>query len=296
MINCSYYRLAEYKIIKGEDGHIWWEKHSGFCAVKMGSCFVNGSILFIEPSHTSQENGFLKGEFIDQLNSLPKWEKTKYYCTNFKIFKCEIDQNRKHSSTNNQFLQSKNQGDISYRLGQFEIIEKMDGKLLWKSYSGREAIKVGTGYIDSNILFLRLKEVEKAKIIKQDFLQRLFRLPIWEKTNFFCHHYTLYSCETNEICFGLESVLSNKAGNNIGVLKKMPHQIESNFFNPKPATVTFTQDYLKKIWSFCSISLLFILKLLFGLIIIILKALKIVVEKCVLGGKRLVRRVLRFLK
>jgi len=133
MFKREYYRLAEYKIIAGEDDHIWWETHSGFCAVKMGRCFVNGNILFIEPGHTSEENGFLKGEFLDQRNRFPKWEKTNYYCTSFKIVKCKTDQKRKPSSANNKFSQPTTQEDVSYRLGQFEIIGKKDGNLLWKS-------------------------------------------------------------------------------------------------------------------------------------------------------------------
>ena len=174
MINCKYYRLAENKIIEGEDGHVWWETHPGFCAVKMGRCFVNGSILFIEPGHTSEENGFLKGEFLDQLNRLPKWKKTKYYCTSFKIVKCEVDQNRKPSPAINQFFQSPNQGDVSYRLGKFEIIEQMDGKLLWKSYSGRGTIKVGTSYVDGDILLFGRGEPEKTNIEQNE--QNVFKL------------------------------------------------------------------------------------------------------------------------
>jgi len=295
MINCKYYRLAENKIIEGEDGHVWWETHPGFCAVKMGRCFVNGSILFIEPGHTSEENGFLKGEFLDQLNRLPKWKKTKYYCTSFKIVKCEVDQNRKPSPAINQFFQSPNQGDVSYRLGKFEIIEQMDGKLLWKSYSGRGTIKVGTSYVDGDILLFGRGEPEKTNIIKKDFLERLFLLPAWGKTNLFCQHYTLYSCETNTICFDLdENVLSNKNENDTGVFKKRSPQIESNL-KPKTATVTFTQNHLKTFWSFCSILVLFILKVLFWLIIIVLKGLKIFIEGCALGGKRLLKWVLQFL-
>ena len=295
MIKIEYYRLAEYKIIEGEDGHIWWETHSGFCSVKTGRCFVNGNILFIEPGHTSEENGFLKGEFLDQLNRLPKWAKTNYYCTSFNIVKCKTDQNRKPSSRNNKFSQATTQEDVSYRLGQFEIIEKKDGKLLWKSYSGRGTIKVGKGYVDGNILFFRRGEAEKTKIIKKDFLERLFLLPTWGKTNLFCQHYTLYSCETNTICFGLdENVLSNKNENDTGVFKKRSPQIESNT-KPKTATVTFTQNHLKTFLSFCSILVFFILKVLFWLIIIILKALKIFFEGCALGGKRLLKRALKFL-
>jgi hypothetical protein len=75
MINSEYYRLAEYEIIESKDGSIWWETHSGFCSVRMGRCFVSGSILFIESAYTSEENGFLKGEYLDQLDRLSKWKK-----------------------------------------------------------------------------------------------------------------------------------------------------------------------------------------------------------------------------
>jgi len=295
MINCKYYRLAENKIIEGEDGHVWWETHAGFCAVKMGRCFVNGSILFIEPGHTSEENGFLKGEFLDQLNRLPKWKKTKYYCTSFKIVKCEVDQNRKPSPAINQFFQSPNQGDVSYRLGKFEIIEQMDGKLLWKSYSGRGTIKVGTSYVDGDILLFGRGEPEKTNIIKKDFLERLFLLPVWEKTKFLCHNYTLYSCETNEICFDMdESVVSINGENDTGVVKKMPLQIESNI-KSKTARGIFTQNYLKTLCSFFSILFLFVFKVLFWLLIIALKVLKMFIEGCALGGKRLRKMALKFL-
>jgi hypothetical protein len=295
MINCTYYRLAEYKIIEGGDGHMWWETHSGFCTVKIGRCFVNGSILFIEPGHTSEENGFLIGEFLDQLNRLPKWEKTKYYCTSFNIVKCKVDQNRKPSSANNQLFKSPNQGDVSYRLGKFEIIEQMHRKLLWKSYSKRWTIKVGKCYVDGNILLFGRGEPEKTNIIKKDFLERLFLLPTWGKTNLFCQQYTLYSCETNTICFGLdENVLSDKNEDDTGIFKKRPPQIESNI-KPKTVTVAFTQNHLKTFLSFCSILVLFILKVLFWLIIIVLKALKIFIEGCALGGKRFLKWALKFL-
>lgn len=295
MIKIEYYRLAEYKISEDEDGHIRWETHSGFCSVKTGRCFVNGNILFIEPGHTSEENGFLKGEFLDQLDRLPKWAKTNYYCTSFNIVKCKTDQNRKPSSGNNKFSQPTTQEDVSYRLGQFEIIEKKDGKLLWKYYSGRGTIKVGKGYVDGNILFFRHGEAEKTKIIKKVFLERLFLLPTWGKTNLFCQHHKLYSCETNTICFDLdENVLPNKNENDTGVFKKRSSQIESNI-KPKTATVAFTQNHLETFWSFCSILVLLIFKVLLWLIIIILKALKKFIEGCALIVKRLLKMALNFI-
>ena len=84
MQNTSY-RLTEYKIIENEHGDLWWETHIGLGSLKSGKCFINGDILFIKPSD-STEPGFLKGEFLDHLNKLPKWEKTKYFCTSYVIY------------------------------------------------------------------------------------------------------------------------------------------------------------------------------------------------------------------
>ena len=294
MINSEYYRLAEYKIIESEDGSIWWETHSGFCSVKMGRCFASGSTLFIKNAHTSEENGFLKGEYLDQLNRLPKWEKTKYYCTRFHIVKCKPDQEEKSPSANNKFSQPTTQGDISYRLGQFEINEKRDGQLFWKLYSGRGTIKVGKGFVDANILFFGRGEAEKTGIIKRDFMERLSILPAWGKTNYFCQHYTLYSCETNTTYNELDkNIPSNKSENGSVVFRKKFPRIKSNI-KPITATGTVTQNYFKIFWSFCSILVLFILKVLFWAIRILLKAIKLFIEVCALGGKRFLKWVLKF--
>jgi hypothetical protein len=261
----------------------------------MGRCFVRGNILFIKPGHKSEENGYLKGEFLDQINRLSKWEKTKYYCTGFNIVKCKADQNQKTLSVNNRFPQQTTQDDVSFRLGQFEIVEKRGRKLLWKSYSGRADIKVGKAFVDDNILFLGHSESEITGIPKKDFLERISLLPLWERTDYYCHRYSLYSCETDTICFGFdENVLLNKDENDTGPFKNHSPQIESNLMQ-KNATENFVKNYSKTFWSFCSICLLFLFKVLFWLIIIILKALKIFIEGCALGGKRLLKRVLKFL-
>jgi len=275
MINSEYYRLAEFKIIESKDGSIWWETHSGFCSVKMGRCFVSGRILFIEPGHTLEENGFLKGEFLDELNRFPKWKKTNYYCTSFNIVNCKADQKIKFPFANNKFRKTTTQEDVSFRLGQFEIIEKRDCKLLWKSYSGRADMKVGKAFVDGNILFLGRGEAEKTGIIKKDFLERLSILLAWEKTDYFCQHYTLYSCETNTTCNELdENILSNKSENDTVVFRNEFPQIKSNI-KPQPTSGTTTQNYLKTFWSFFSILVLLILKVLFWFIGIIFKSIKL---------------------
>lgn len=84
----TFYRLGRYEVIEKENGQVWWESHSGLGSAKGGKCFVEGNILFIGPSRT-EKDGFLKREFMERLNRLSPWEKTKYYCSSYAIYNCE---------------------------------------------------------------------------------------------------------------------------------------------------------------------------------------------------------------
>jgi hypothetical protein len=292
MISFTYYRLAEYKIIEREDGYISWEAHSGFCSLKAGRGFINGDILFLEPGQTSEENGFLKGEFLDQLNRLPKWGKTKYYCTSFNIFRCKAGQETKPSSANNDFSQPEKQEDVSSRLGQFEIIEKRDGRLLWKSYIGRETMKLGKAFVHGNILFLGRADPEKTSILKKDFLERLLLTPPWEKTNYFCQQYTLYNCGTNTTCTDFdENYLPKNGGNGEVVFRKKFPRAEF-ISKQKTATGILTPKNLKALWSFCVIMVLVILKMIFWISRIAFQTIKLSIEVCALGCRQLKKWIL----
>jgi hypothetical protein len=82
------YRLGRYEIIEKGNGDLWWKSHGGFANVNVGKCFIEGDILFIGASK-GEESGLLKNEFILHLNRLPKWEKTKYYCSSYTIYSCK---------------------------------------------------------------------------------------------------------------------------------------------------------------------------------------------------------------
>ena len=84
------YKLGSYKIIKGPGGGLWWESHSGIGSAQTGRCFIEGNILIIGPSD-AEKPGFLKREFMEHLNKLPLWEKTKYYCLGQALHKCDTD-------------------------------------------------------------------------------------------------------------------------------------------------------------------------------------------------------------
>ena len=151
--------------------------------------------------------------------------------------------------------------------------------------------------MDGNILFLGRGESEKTVIIKKDFLGRLSLLPAWGKTHYFCEQYTLYSVETNTICYDLdEFLLSNKkSGSDAVVIGKRPTQMESDI-KPKTVGVIFTQNSLKTFLSFCSISFFIILKVLFLFIRTVFNVLKLFIRVCALGWERLLKWGLKTIK
>jgi hypothetical protein len=81
------YKLGRYRITESPDGRLCWESHSGFGNTRTGTCFIEGNILLIGPAE-DEKPGFLKREFMEQVERLPAWERTKYYCSSQAIYKC----------------------------------------------------------------------------------------------------------------------------------------------------------------------------------------------------------------
>ena len=81
------YRLGELKITESDGGEVWWESHYGLGSCREGRCYKQGEVLFIGPSQT-ETLGFLKGEFLDSIRSLPPWTKTKYHCKLPTVYHC----------------------------------------------------------------------------------------------------------------------------------------------------------------------------------------------------------------
>jgi hypothetical protein len=82
------YKLGKYKIIEGVGGGLWWESHHGLSDCQTGRCFIEGNILIVGPVE-SEKSGFLKREFMEHIDRLPAWSKTKYFCLSRSICKCE---------------------------------------------------------------------------------------------------------------------------------------------------------------------------------------------------------------
>jgi hypothetical protein len=300
MMQNTAYRLGEYKIIEDEHGDLWWETHIGLGSSKSGKCFINGDILFIKPSD-SMGPGFLKGEFLDHLDKLPKWEKTKYYCASYKIRESksgskkplfeELDnrlQNeailRKNGSTQREVAETRRKSvkvdttaHISHKLGRYEIIEKNMGQLFWKSYSGLGSLKVGRCHIKGGILFLEPGETEQSRLLKREFMQQLIRLPDWERAKYFCPSYTIYYSNTGAICRSLEEEKDLNGTQNVAA----NHKTYGSGINIKPIIVNKgdTKDKLEALFNFCKKWVMLILKLLFGCFQIVYKVSRVIIDK-----------------
>jgi hypothetical protein len=243
MIRNTSYRLTEYKIIENAHGDFWWETHFGFGSLKGGKCFIRGNILFIEPSNR-EESGFLKGEFLDNLDQLPKWEKTKYYCSSDTIYNCKsgrklpLEEMGRRSSNLTAMAANRvfpgaapkkrinaelsdTTEDISYKLGRYEIIEKNNGQVRWESH-GLSSAKGGKCSIEGSILFIGPSKTEKAGFLKREFMERLNRLPEWKKTKYYCPRSTIYYCKTGRISreLGVDEELGKKTSSKNNVVSK----------------------------------------------------------------------------
>ena|GEM_PF-512463 len=298
------YRLGEYKITENEHGDLLWETHIGLGSLKIGKCFINGDILFIKPSD-SIGPGFLKGEFLDHLNKLPEWEKTKYYCASYKIYECQSLRREPLFEGAKSWLQGetilrKNEliqkeankaalksvkvdtkKHISHKLQRYEIIEKNNGHFFWKSYGGLGSLKKGRGYIEGNILFLEPGETELSNYRKKEFRQQLNRLPGWVKTKYFCASYTIYYSKTGAVCRNLgEGKAVNITGiKNINVNNKSFGARE----NTKPiiSSTIIAKDKITTFIKFFIIAAILILRLLFGCFKMIYKAIRVFIGKWV---------------
>jgi len=110
MLQNTAYRLAEFKIIENKHGDLWWETHIGYKlgryeitemkngqlvwkspgglgSLKKGCCQIRGNILFLEAGGTELSK-LTNKEFMQKLNRLPDWKRTKYFCPSCTIYYC----------------------------------------------------------------------------------------------------------------------------------------------------------------------------------------------------------------
>lgn len=282
------YKIAEYKIIESVHGDLSWECHFGLGASKNGKCFINGDILYLIPSDNT-DSGFLKGEFLDHLNKLPKWKKTKYYCTSYKIYECKSGKikqflERRYNRLQDETILRKNElnqtevtsnnlisdrayksGKLFYKLHRYEIIKRKDGQLFWKSYSGLKSLNEGRCFINGSILFLEHGENKRTGFSKREFLEKLIPLSDWEGTKYYCKSYSIYYSDTGSICrsLGQNKDLKNKMYTKNDSVSNKAYRTGIKF-EPTLFKRIVTKDKLKTFFIVFKILVILILKMLVG--------------------------------
>jgi hypothetical protein len=212
------YRLGEHKIIEYSFNEIRWESHFGMGAFQTGRCFRKGSILFIGPSENVQA-GFLKGEFLDHLDTLPVWLKTKYYYKGCEVNHCETGnkvvrnemlswmlekpieedisfQEGSSAENSSNTICMKKKENVAFRLQRYEIVTKPRDRVVWKKSAGPKTVFMGNCLVLEDILFIEAFQGEQFAINKDTFLANLRKLPQWNQTRYFCSKLSLLECKS----------------------------------------------------------------------------------------------------
>ena len=74
----------------------------------------------------------------------------------------------------------------AYKLNEYQITEDEGGLLWWKAHSGFGAQRRGMCLIHDDILIMGPCRHEETGFLKREFLDLLERLPLWDKTEYYC--------------------------------------------------------------------------------------------------------------
>jgi len=258
-MNLSYYKLNEYKLIEFPGNDVFWRSHYGFGGFREGKCYIKGTILFIGPVKY-EGDGSLKGEFLEKLDLLSEWDKTIYYCRHFNIYHCRtgkplsekdmllwksdrfmIDNHSNVTSKSppeqNTFQYSGKLRHGHYRLGNNEIMVDSDTHISWKTIMNKTTVRVGSGFILEDILFLNRDTTDHKSSTDTPHHRRLEQIPIWDKSTYYAVNTGLMKCTARSEPVGFKQNLRSALFRNqrkAGIwseVKSIPKQIVSECSN-----------------------------------------------------------------
>lgn len=76
---------------------------------------------------------------------------------------------------------------LLYRLGEYRITDYEKGRLSWERHVDFGVQRSGDGYILGDTLILGPASHEENGFLIGEFLDRLKKIPVWEKTRYYCH-------------------------------------------------------------------------------------------------------------
>ena len=81
------FRLQKYEITKKRDDLVVWRTYAGPNVGRGGNCIILEDILFIG-SWQNERSNLIKRQFLSDLQQLPGWEQTRYFCPRLSIHEC----------------------------------------------------------------------------------------------------------------------------------------------------------------------------------------------------------------
>jgi hypothetical protein len=76
---------------------------------------------------------------------------------------------------------------LLYRLGEYRITDYENGRLSWKRHVDFGVQRSGDGYLLDDTLILGPASHEENGFLIGEFLDRLKKIPVWDKTRYYCH-------------------------------------------------------------------------------------------------------------
>lgn len=201
MMDNTAYRLDNYRITCCENTLYWWESHLAMGMQRRGRCFVHKNLLVIGYDGRD-EHGYLIGEFLEELQKLPEWDKTLFYCLAHELFhvttgECPSDEilaGELAAPDKNTLKQSPDPAPGTFRLSRYRLTITAASEISWQGYGEGGHLIAGPCFLESDLLCVDSQRTEEKGQGKQEFLASLDSLPQWEQTLFWCHAAALRPC------------------------------------------------------------------------------------------------------
>ncbi len=81
------FRLQEYQITIKTNCQVLWKTYAGPNTSSGGNCIILEDILFIG-SRQNEQSDLIKQQFLANLQQLPKWDQTRYFCPKLSLHEC----------------------------------------------------------------------------------------------------------------------------------------------------------------------------------------------------------------
>jgi hypothetical protein len=198
------FRLGEYRITDFGASLIHWEAHHDLGGQRSGRCHRLREVLVLG-EFEQEKSGYLKGEFLDLLKSLPPWTRTRYFCLAShlhvvgtgrrpdKDLLAEIGDQRIHQESVPK--QAGDKKTETFRLGRYRITFAPNNEFSWETLGDGNKIVTGNCTLESGILLMGPRQGIQEEQNKREYVQQLRRLPLWNRTRVWGLHDVLQSCQ-----------------------------------------------------------------------------------------------------